>query len=145
MKSEADAGDRGGEIGELLWAQTTYSRNSNSGEWNYYVDEEGTPENTDWQRWLGTAPKRAHQPPIVVIGDLAGAMVELELLERGKRSVALLCQGKPALLELVRPVEMVVSRARLPQERQRHQHHARHRQNGADDEGDGHMRTAASA
>jgi predicted dehydrogenase len=47
-----------GEIGELLWAQTTYSRNSKEGEWNYYVDEEGTPENIDWQRWLGTAPKR---------------------------------------------------------------------------------------
>ena len=47
-----------GEIGELLWAQTTYSRNSNTGEWNYYVDEEGTPENIDWARWLGTAPKR---------------------------------------------------------------------------------------
>jgi predicted dehydrogenase len=47
-----------GEIGALLWAQTTYSRNSKEGEWNYYVDEEGTPENIDWQRWLGTAPKR---------------------------------------------------------------------------------------
>jgi predicted dehydrogenase len=47
-----------GEIGELLWAQTTYSRNSKEGEWNYFVDEEGTPENIDWQRWLGTAPKR---------------------------------------------------------------------------------------
>jgi predicted dehydrogenase len=47
-----------GEIGELLWAQTTYSRYSRDGEWNYYVDEEGTPENIDWTRWLGTAPKR---------------------------------------------------------------------------------------
>ena len=32
----------------MLWAQTTYSRNSKEGEWNYYVDEEGTPENIDW-------------------------------------------------------------------------------------------------
>ena len=48
-----------GEIGELLWAQTTYSRNSADGEWNYYIDEEATPETIDWQRWLGSAPKRA--------------------------------------------------------------------------------------
>ena len=49
----------GGEIGEPLWAQTTYSRNSKEGEWNYFVDEEGTPENIDWTRWLGTATKRS--------------------------------------------------------------------------------------
>lgn len=48
-----------GEIGPLLWAQGTYSRNSKYGEWNYYVDEEGTQENIDWKRWLGPAPKRA--------------------------------------------------------------------------------------
>ncbi len=47
-----------GEIGELLWAQGTYSRNSKTGEWNYYIDEEGTPETIDWKRWLGPAPKR---------------------------------------------------------------------------------------
>jgi predicted dehydrogenase len=47
-----------GEIGDLLWAQTTYSRNSHEGEWNYYIDEEGTPENIDWTRWIGSAPKR---------------------------------------------------------------------------------------
>ena len=48
-----------GEIGELLWAQTTYSRNSVDGEWNYYIDEEATPKTIDWPRWLGPAPKRA--------------------------------------------------------------------------------------
>ena len=48
-----------GEIGDLLWAQGTYSRNSIDGEWNYYVDEEGTEQNIDWKRWLGSAPKRA--------------------------------------------------------------------------------------
>lgn len=47
-----------GEIGELLWAQATYSRNSTLGEWNYHIEEEGTPENIDWKRWLGPAPKR---------------------------------------------------------------------------------------
>ncbi len=47
-----------GAIGEVLWGQTTYSRNSVVGEWNYYVDEEATPENIDWTKWLGSAKKR---------------------------------------------------------------------------------------
>lgn len=47
-----------GEIGELLCAQATSARNSLLGEWNYRVDPEGTPENIDWKRWLGPAPKR---------------------------------------------------------------------------------------
>jgi predicted dehydrogenase len=47
-----------GEIGELLWAQSTSSRNSILGEWNYRVEPEGTPETIDWSRWLGSAPKR---------------------------------------------------------------------------------------
>jgi predicted dehydrogenase len=46
-----------GSIGELLWAQTTYSRNSIAGEWNYYIDEECSPETVDWKRWLGPAKK----------------------------------------------------------------------------------------
>jgi predicted dehydrogenase len=48
-----------GEIGQLLCAQATSARNSLLGEWNYHVDAEGTPENIDWNRWLGPAPKRA--------------------------------------------------------------------------------------
>ncbi len=47
-----------GQIGDLLWAQATYSRNSIDGEWNYYVDEEASPESIDWKRWLGSAPSR---------------------------------------------------------------------------------------
>ena len=47
-----------GEIGELLWAQATASRNSLLGEWNWRIEKEGTPENIDWIRWLGSAPRR---------------------------------------------------------------------------------------
>lgn len=47
-----------GEIGELLWAQATSSRNSLNGEWNYRIEEDGNPETIDWNRWLGSAPKR---------------------------------------------------------------------------------------
>jgi predicted dehydrogenase len=47
-----------GEIGELLWAQATSARNSKTGEWNYRIDPEGSPETIDWKRWLGPAPNR---------------------------------------------------------------------------------------
>jgi predicted dehydrogenase len=51
-----------GEIGPLLCAQATSARNSLLGEWNYRVDADGTPENIDWTRWLGPAPKRPFSP-----------------------------------------------------------------------------------
>lgn len=51
-----------GEIGPILCAQATSARNSLLGEWNYRVEAEGTPENIDWNRWLGSAPKRAFSP-----------------------------------------------------------------------------------
>lgn len=51
-----------GAIGPLLCAQSTSARNSLLGEWNYRVEPEGTPQNIDWTRWLGPAPKRAFNP-----------------------------------------------------------------------------------
>ena len=51
-----------GWIGPVLWAQNTYCRNSLYGEWNYTVDPEGTRENIDWDRFLGTAPARPFSP-----------------------------------------------------------------------------------
>lgn len=47
-----------GWIGQPLWTQNTYSRNSLHGEWNYRIDEEGTPENIDWNLFQGPAPAR---------------------------------------------------------------------------------------
>jgi predicted dehydrogenase len=47
-----------GEIGPVLCAQATSARNSLLGEWNYRVEPDGTPENIDWNRWLGSAPRR---------------------------------------------------------------------------------------
>ncbi len=47
-----------GWIGQPLWTQNTYSRNSLHGEWNYRIDEEGTPENIDWNLFQGPAPVR---------------------------------------------------------------------------------------
>jgi predicted dehydrogenase len=47
-----------GWIGQPLWTQNTYSRNSLHGEWNYTIDDEGTPENIDWNLFVGPAPDR---------------------------------------------------------------------------------------
>lgn len=47
-----------GEIGPVLCAQATSARNSLLGEWNYRIEPEGTPQNIDWNSWLGPAPKR---------------------------------------------------------------------------------------
>jgi predicted dehydrogenase len=49
----------GGKIGKVVWSQTSYSRNSRAGEWNYPVDREASPENLDWSAFLGSAPERA--------------------------------------------------------------------------------------
>ena len=47
-----------GWIGPAVWGQNTYCRNSLYGEWNYTIHAEGTPENIDWDRFIGTAPPR---------------------------------------------------------------------------------------
>ena len=47
-----------GLIGEVLWAQSTYSRNSVYGEWNYSVDEDASAEEIGWDQFIGPAPKR---------------------------------------------------------------------------------------
>jgi predicted dehydrogenase len=51
-----------GAIGKPLWSQTSYCRNTPSGEWNYYgIDPKVVPgEMLDWEAWLGhlkTDPK----------------------------------------------------------------------------------------
>ncbi len=47
-----------GKIGQLVWAQGYYCRNNSKGEWNYTIEKESTPENIDWDRWLGPVAKR---------------------------------------------------------------------------------------
>lgn len=50
---------KAGKIGPLVLAQNSYSRNSATGEWNYYQLDEGvTPETLDWQHWLGKVHNR---------------------------------------------------------------------------------------
>ncbi len=47
-----------GLIGDLVWMQSTYSMNHPDGVWQYYVDEEATPETIDWSRFTGSAPEQ---------------------------------------------------------------------------------------
>ena len=47
-----------GWIGQVLWAQSSYSTNSLYGVWNYRIEPEATEDQIDWKRWLGNAPSR---------------------------------------------------------------------------------------
>ena len=60
----------------------------------------------------GATPQRADELAVVLVRDLAGAVVELELLQRGERAIALLGERQPPLFQLVRPGERVVLRLR---------------------------------
>jgi len=52
---------KSGKLGTLVWSQGYYCRNSVAGEWNYTLEDESTPENIDWERWLG--PNVKTRPP----------------------------------------------------------------------------------
>ncbi len=47
----------GGVLGKVLWSQTSRSRNSRESPWNYPIDADASPENLDWEAFLGSAPK----------------------------------------------------------------------------------------
>jgi len=49
---------KSGKLGQLVWAQGFYCRNSVSGEWNYTIESETTAENIDWEKWLGPLKQR---------------------------------------------------------------------------------------
>ena len=54
---------KAGAIGKVVWSQTSYSRNSTGGEWNYAIDPEASEKNLDWEAFLGSAPKRPFSKP----------------------------------------------------------------------------------
>lgn len=49
---------RDGLTGPVVMAQSSYSSNYASGVWQYFVEEEATPETVDWKRFLGGAPEQ---------------------------------------------------------------------------------------
>ncbi len=46
-----------GVLGKVLWSQTSRSRNSKEPPWAYDTNEDVSPQNLDWDRWLGSMRK----------------------------------------------------------------------------------------
>jgi predicted dehydrogenase len=53
-----------GMIGDVHYVRAFWYRNSQANDpaWRYVIPAEATPQNTDWNRFLGTAPKHAWDP-----------------------------------------------------------------------------------
>jgi predicted dehydrogenase len=49
-----------GVIGKLNYAEGFWARNSPGGAWQYPVPKDASPETVDWDRFLGSAPKRPY-------------------------------------------------------------------------------------
>ncbi len=49
---------KAGVLGKLLWSQTSRSRNDREPPWAYPIDKGASPDNLDWNAFLGSAPKR---------------------------------------------------------------------------------------
>jgi predicted dehydrogenase len=51
---------KAGKIGPLVTLQNSYTRNTPTGEWNYYeMKEDVTPDTLDWDHWLGKVHDRS--------------------------------------------------------------------------------------
>lgn len=60
---------REGKLGPLVMGQSSYTRNSAKGEWNYDIWPEIGPDTLDWEMWLGSAPQRPWAPNPARAGD----------------------------------------------------------------------------
>ena len=90
------------------------------------------------QKLSRAAPQRADLRAVVLVGDLAGAVVELELLQRREGAIAFFLEHDSLLLPRPRLLEAVAVGSRLAQKRPGHEQHAGDSEQGAQHEPDAH-------
>jgi predicted dehydrogenase len=53
---------RNGDLGKVHAIEARYNRNSDIGAWQYSIPTDASPDTVDWDRFLGSAPKRQFDP-----------------------------------------------------------------------------------